>query len=307
MKDATFSRISSNGRSGIANDMLRTAFISLTDQCNRNCPYCIDKQCRYKIKTRKINLQTASLLAARLSELGMDDAVITGGEPLLCADILTLLVRELHKRKITVSLITNGTLLDLEILAGLKSAGLGSIYLSSRYLDEISEGTIAVIKRNFKLSITCVLTGRDLEAAEGGLGSIKLYGAPLIVQPAYLDAGHERFADMGYMGIQVEKRMEIIRLVEKYADNPKTSYLNMLKTFSGKKENLVRPSSCHMGKNDFVVYPDGEIYPCFHRQDLSCGNIFNDLAGIILNNLGRAAVSTSGADCFGEHCLSLFF
>lgn len=62
-----------------------------------------------------------------------------------------------------------------------------------------------------------------------------------------------------------------------------------------------------MGTNDIIIDSDGDIFPCFHRQDLLVGNILKESLKDILLRMGGVAIQLKNAPCLGEHCLSLFY
>lgn len=78
--------------------------------CNLSCPFCYGPKHSFPpIDTTKL-----TELIRKLPSLGVQRVVITGGEPLLAPDILTIL-EELKKQNIQILLNTNGTLLEKHI------------------------------------------------------------------------------------------------------------------------------------------------------------------------------------------------
>ena len=114
---------------------LRDLRISVTDRCNFRCPYCMPAEiygARYAFlpKPELLSFEEIERLGRLFVELGVEKLRITGGEPLLRAD-LPQLVRKLAGipglRDITLT--TNGVL--LERLGGpLADAGLRRISVS---------------------------------------------------------------------------------------------------------------------------------------------------------------------------------
>jgi len=76
--------------------------------CNLSCAYCDESQKR----SREMTLADILREVARLEKKSEPHRYVslTGGEPLLCADFLTRLCRELRKRKYRILLETNGVL-----------------------------------------------------------------------------------------------------------------------------------------------------------------------------------------------------
>ncbi len=94
----------------------------ITRACNLACRHC------YVRKEGGIGLPFSEItaIADRLPDLGIDDVILSGGEPLLRGDILEI-VSYLHGRGLGVDLCTNGTLVDRDRAKQL-----------ARYLSEIS-------------------------------------------------------------------------------------------------------------------------------------------------------------------------
>jgi radical SAM protein with 4Fe4S-binding SPASM domain len=98
------------------------ALWEITSRCNLDCRHC------YLSKNERsdLSLQDVKRIADSLSSLGIDEVILSGGEPLLRSDIFEI-VSYLHLLGHGVDLCTNGTLLDDHAAREL-----------SRYLSEIS-------------------------------------------------------------------------------------------------------------------------------------------------------------------------
>ena len=115
--------------------------VSVTDRCNFRCPYCMPAEvygARYAFlpKPELLSFEEIERLARLFVELGVEKLRITGGEPLLRAD-LPGLVRRLAAipglRDLTLT--TNGVLLERQAGA-LADAGLRRISVSLDSHDE---------------------------------------------------------------------------------------------------------------------------------------------------------------------------
>jgi len=153
---------------------LRDLRVSVTDRCNFRCPYCMPAEiygARYAFlpKPELLSFEEIERLARLFVDLGVEKLRITGGEPLLRAD-LPRLVRKLAEipglRDLTLT--TNGVL--LERLAGsLADAGLRRISVS---LDSHDEGVFRQMSGG-RAGPGVVLAGIDA-ALRAGLAPIKL-------------------------------------------------------------------------------------------------------------------------------------
>jgi cyclic pyranopterin phosphate synthase len=139
---------------------IRSLRISVTDKCNFRCRYCMPAEgLEWLPREEVLSFEEIARLVRVLSEMGVDEVRLTGGEPLVRRDLPVLVsflagipgVRDL-------SLTTNGVLLDR--LAGpLVEAGLRRLNVS---LDSLSHVRFAEITRRDALDR--VLAG--LEEAE---------------------------------------------------------------------------------------------------------------------------------------------
>ena len=153
---------------------LRDLRISVTDRCNFRCPYCMPAEVfgeRYTFLPRSgiLSFEELERLARIFVSLGTRKLRISGGEPLLRAELPKLIAKLAALPGLRdLALTTNGYLLAQQA-ASLREAGLQRVTVSLDSLDE------AVFRRmtGRGLSLERVLQG--LEAAERvGLAPIKL-------------------------------------------------------------------------------------------------------------------------------------
>ena len=120
---------------------IRDLRISVTDRCNFRCPYCMPAEvfgARYEFlpKPQILTFEEVERLTRVFVELGVRKVRLTGGEPLLRAEIPKLVERLAKIREIEdLTLTTNGFLLSRHARA-LKEAGLRRITVSLDSLDD---------------------------------------------------------------------------------------------------------------------------------------------------------------------------
>ncbi len=153
---------------------LRDLRISVTDRCNFRCPYCMPAEIygeRYEFLPRKdlLTFEEITRLTRIFAGLGATKARLTGGEPLIRADLPQLIEMLTSIDGLTdITLTTNGYLLA-RFAQELKDAGLGRITVSLDSLDD--EIFRAMNGRNFDTAP--VLEG--IAAAEkAGLSPLKI-------------------------------------------------------------------------------------------------------------------------------------
>jgi cyclic pyranopterin phosphate synthase len=139
---------------------IRSLRVSVTDKCNFRCRYCMPAEgLEWLPREEVLSFEEIARLVRILSEMGVDEVRLTGGEPLVRRDLPVLVsflagipgVRDL-------SLTTNGVLLD-RLAEPLVQAGLRRLNVS---LDSLSHVRFAEITRRDALDR--VLAG--LEEAE---------------------------------------------------------------------------------------------------------------------------------------------
>jgi len=102
--------------------------------CNFRCEHCSIKRFQGKKDGKQFTLQDVKELARQADEMGLARFVITGGEPLVFAD-LDELVAAIDPQKFYINCDTNGWFLDEEKAKHLKSIGIDRIQLSIDSLD----------------------------------------------------------------------------------------------------------------------------------------------------------------------------
>jgi len=147
---------------------LRDLRISVTDRCNFRCPYCMPAEIfgpghAFLRDPQLMTLDELTQIARAFCALGVEKIRLTGGEPLLRADVPEL-VRAL-KNDIglkDVALTTNGWLLEKRA-PELKAAGLNRVNVSVDSLDDTTAGKL----NGLGFKVARVLRGIDAAAAVG--------------------------------------------------------------------------------------------------------------------------------------------
>lgn len=148
--------------------------ISVTDRCNLRCPYCMPAEIfgeRYEFLNRQelLTFDEIERITAIFVKLGVTKVRLTGGEPLLRANLTDLITALANINGIDdLTLTTNGFLLAQNAQA-LKDAGLQRITVS---LDSLDDATFAQMNGR-EYTTARVLEG--IAAAEkAGLSPIKI-------------------------------------------------------------------------------------------------------------------------------------
>jgi len=147
---------------------MRDLRISVTDRCNFRCPYCMPKEAfgpdhAFLPGDRLMTEGELVRIARIFVGLGVSKIRLTGGEPLLRADLPSII--RAVKRDVAasdVSLTTNGWFLAKQARA-LRAAGLDRLNVSVDALDQETAGKM----NGLGFSVSRVLEGIDAAASEG--------------------------------------------------------------------------------------------------------------------------------------------
>ncbi|MEO5332634.1 MAG: GTP 3',8-cyclase MoaA [Magnetococcus sp. YQC-5] len=147
---------------------IRYLRVSVTDRCNLRCDYCRLVEEPMVSNQQLLSLEEIARLGRLFVELGVDRIRLTGGEPLLRRNVVTL-VQELGNLSGLgeLSLTTNGVLLA-RLARPLREAGLHRVNIS---LDTLTPEIFATLTRGGTL--TPVLEGIQ-EAQSAGLHPVKI-------------------------------------------------------------------------------------------------------------------------------------
>lgn len=150
------------------NRPLRDLRISVTDRCNFRCPYCMPKEVfgpahAFLRDPQLMSQPEITRIVRAFQQLGVAKVRLTGGEPLLRADVPDL-VRSLKQelRVPDLALTTNGWLLE-KYASALRAAGLDRVNVSVDSLHDETAGRM----NGLGFKVERVLRGID---AAAGLG-----------------------------------------------------------------------------------------------------------------------------------------
>ncbi|MDQ0734230.1 GTP 3',8-cyclase MoaA [Arthrobacter agilis] len=144
--------------------------LSLTDKCNLRCTYCMPAEGLNWLQKDQVltRAEIVRLVRIGVDRLGIRELRLTGGEPLVRADLLDI-IRDLRAdhADLPISMTTNALGLDRRA-AQLKDAGLTRINVS---MDSLHPDTFAQLTR--RPFLDRVLRGIEAAAA-AGLGLVKI-------------------------------------------------------------------------------------------------------------------------------------
>ncbi|MDO6461621.1 GTP 3',8-cyclase MoaA [Granulosicoccaceae sp. 1_MG-2023] len=149
--------------------------ISVTDRCNFRCVYCMPKEKfgrdhRFLPRDELLHFEEIERVARLFAGLGVRKIRLTGGEPLVRAELETLIRKLRAIDGITdLSLTSNASLMTEARARSLRDAGLNRVNIS---LDALDEATFHRIS-DVNVSVDQVLQGIE-HAASAGFDSVKV-------------------------------------------------------------------------------------------------------------------------------------
>ena len=142
--------------------------LSVTDRCDFRCVYCMTEDMTFLPRKQILSLEEIYQIALAFTELGVKKIRLTGGEPMVRSDVMSLIGKLGSLPGLEELLLTtNGAQLDKYALP-LKEAGLSRINISIDSLDAERSRRIYRVGKLEK-----VLAGIDA-AREAGFDRIKL-------------------------------------------------------------------------------------------------------------------------------------
>jgi len=293
---------------------MQNVFILMTHRCQRSCGYCFEAQ----LGVRKAGVE---LPAARLAELavhlvspGRSSVIISGGEPLLRPDCEAL-IAALSRDGIPALLISNGDALSEERSRSLAAAGLMALTLSAADFVQVKDAAAAAAAVNRLvqllegaraagipgLSVIYLISSTSFQHLPSLVQRIEPLGVSVLPQPLCGSSAAPLTGALSPRALPRDTWREIWSMCGISSRSMYTAFVDGL--YGGLP---TKPAWCGMGGTAAVLEPDGEVFACFHRRDLQCGNLHSGNPAAVRQRLKLAAMETATAACFGEHCVSLF-
>ena len=143
--------------------------ISVTDRCNIRCFYCMpNENVRFRPREELLTFEEITRFASIVSQMGVRRLRLTGGEPLVRADLASLVAQLATLPDVEDLALTTNAILLVEQAADLRRAGLERLNIS---LDTLREDVFQQISR--RAGLDRVLAG-IAAAQEAGFQKIRL-------------------------------------------------------------------------------------------------------------------------------------
>jgi len=161
----------------------RTLSLAITNRCNLNCSFChINKG------QSSLSVDTIIKLCKEFDRLGTFDVAIGGGEPLIHKDLVIICKRIWEETSLGLSITTNGTLLNNELITVLKNyvsflrISIDSVdknvYKSIRNYDvDLLVSKLLLLKNKIPFGINAVINSQTINDLDKLLEFALKYGA----------------------------------------------------------------------------------------------------------------------------------
>ncbi|MDR3049555.1 MAG: radical SAM protein [Elusimicrobiota bacterium] len=295
---------------------IKTIFISLGGGCNLSCSYCSQKK-EHIENIAVVNKDIYRFIKEHASYHSKSDklkVLFYGGEPLLYFDKIKTIAKKIKSKKIHFTIITNGKLLNQEIVKflnkykfGVQVSWDGRASLESRGFDAVKEKKDLLFKLNsmsFSSIITDKLRLKDLvedietfntEYAKRNNGRIA---------NAIVDAVRDRNNAAGRIDYNVleQDMRDLIKSVFvegknesfKYWFNLEFKNLRNFITVYKDKQSVLSP--CPEGLQHISINLKGDILHCHNASGIN-GTIYSDYYEYLSKVLSKTKSCQEGAFC----------
>lgn len=266
------------------------AQIEITDYCNFRCKHCYLLDSAGQNDFSKSNSQNILNIVKTLCTEGVFNIVLTGGEPLTCPSLLKLVISYLSAQNMNVSINTNLTLLNDELLDFFIEKGVRNLLISCpsahpslyeditnyHHFDCFLQNLQSVLKSGISYSINMVVSQYNkhdiINTAKilKQMGAKKFGATPMSLNPLYprkdllLSNDEVRLLvhDLLWIKDNLGMSVDIMEAL------PKCVFPKDLL----KQDVSFLKRRCQAGISIIAISPNGDVRPCTHNPEIY-GNI----------------------------------
>jgi len=237
--------------------------IFLGNDCNFNCPYCL--QPKGKLKTKKLDIER---IASFILNNPIKEIRFWGGEPLLYIDLIREIVAGLEHNNIIINktMVTNGSLLNENITNYLKHK---AIFTCLSYHEEMDPNCLKWLSRLEYKSINYLITKQSLYLWD--LINLKdkfdaTFNQDIYIIPGYVRATSSCPSEYYLTEKEIDYHIEHLRILNKFGFAPR-----LIETLKGQWDNIAAnytPGNAKcMNASHVSIDISGEILPCHYAQN----------------------------------------
>lgn len=270
-----------------------TAQLEVTDFCNHRCIHCYNLDSEIKNRPmRHVSDETVLRCAQKLIDNKVFSVIVTGGEPLIKRELTKQIICLLKENHIKVSLNTNLTLFDDDIIAFLKDkkvgvltscpSGLPSSFSKLVGIDnypKFESNLKKLVKAGVRFTVNMVVTRDNLREIKATAERMKALGCKsFAATPMGLNVEYPRL-DLLVSVEEVRKVISDLLWIEKNL-GMKVDVLEALPKCVFPESVLMEKHAflnrkCQAGRTVIAVSCNGDVRPCAHNP-YSYGNLLEE-------------------------------
>lgn len=273
----------------------------VTYECNLRCKHCVTSSGNKAVD--ELNTGQAKAVIDILSRSGIRSLLLSGGEPLLRPDILSL-IRYMSKSGLKPGIVSNGVDIPVKTLKGLKGNvsnvqvsidGIGKAHDASRGMDGAfgkACATISYLKNiGVPVSIGMAVTSKNIDSVDAVIGLAIGLGCHELRAIPFLPAGRGKVNEKALRLSKEDSYRLSTFLVGKSEELSGLINVSIDGCFTGilipPPADVIAdgPMGCSAGNESLCISANGIVYPCTYLMELTTGSLLErDLGDIWLNS-----------------------
>ena len=273
----------------------------ITGACNLRCRHCLSGS--GKKAAGELSTGAAKRIVDMCAELGVLTLNFSGGEPLLRTDIMEILSYASSK-KMALELLTNGTMITEEVIAGLNDTNVSSVQVSLDGIgpshdsfrgkpgafDRAISGISALKKGGFNIAVSAVVHKKNIPEIPSLIDLAIDAGVALFKTTLFMPAGRGKHNELELMLSPDDVKRFTNLLHEKKESvgdairiSTEQIYPWLMKDDARSKEGSSPPVygvnlGCTAGNSSFYITPDGKVAPCPFLRNFVAGDLRKESA-----------------------------
>ena len=270
--------------------------LTVTEQCNHQCPHCYNPWRKREKKAECISIETLTEVIRKLEDAEVFHVAISGGEPLLHPDFLTI-VDLFSSSKLSFSINSNLTCISEDLAQSLANKRLESILTSlpssseekcdvctgqKNSLRRIKEGISICRKHGIEVLVNCVITKTNVDTIKetGELAAslgCKYFAASVVAPPNFIKS--DVFFLNGDDILQIAN--DLLYIKENYGLTVDTvTPLPLCVLGDIKKYLSILSRSCTAGITHMTIGANGEVHACSSESAVYGNMLLEDVCSI---------------------------